>query len=55
MDPGGDTSILKNPGIFKTPVSTSPIVGQHLKRGDPKISSADDANTFTISLDDRGS
>ena len=54
MDPGVDTSIFKNPGIFKTPISATPIEGQHLKRGDPKLSAADDAYTFTISFDDKG-
>ena len=54
MDPGVDTSIFKNTGIFKTPISTTKIGGQHLNRGDPKIFSADDAYTFTISFDDKG-
>ena len=54
MDPGVDTSIFKNPGIFNTPISTTPIEGQHLKRGDPNLSAADDAYTFTISFDDKG-
>lgn len=54
MDPGVDTSILKNPGIFKTPISTTPVGAQHLKRGDPKISSTDDAYAFTISFDNKG-
>ena len=54
MDPGVDTSIFKNPEIFKIPISTTPIEGEHLKRGDPKLSAADDAYTFTISFDDKG-